>query len=108
MDNHIFKPGDMALITNGRRSVPKQVNCIGLTCIVESHPYTHPGFPITTVNITVGAPGIKRADVQCLKYIPPDEWPKSEFKARELILMEKNNGTKRERPSKRQELETTE
>ena len=107
MDNHIFKPGDMAEIVNG---VPRktQGSCIGKTCIVESHPYHHFVLRITVVDITVAVPGILRADVRCLKYIPPDEWPESVFKVRELVLVEKDNGSKHERPSKRREPATTE
>ncbi len=60
------------------------------------------------VDITISVPGILRADIQCLKYVPPENWPESVFKVRELVLVEKNNGTKRERPTKQRELETTE
>ncbi len=107
MDSHIFKPGDMALITGGKPSVPKQANCLGLTCIVESHPYLHPDFPITAVNITIGVPGIERADVRCLKYIPPDEWPESKYKVRELVRVEgASHGTQEHSTPKQRELET--
>ena len=107
MDNHIFKPGDMAEVIAGA-PFGRQVDCRGLYCLVESHPYTHPNYPIIAVDITISVPGILRADIQCLKYIPPEEWPESVFKVHELVLVEKDNGTKRERPSKRRELETTE
>jgi len=84
---HIFKPGDMALIVAGV-PIHKQLECRGLFCIVESHPYAHPDYPITAVDITIAVQGIERADVQCLKYVPPDEWPESVFKQRELVRVE--------------------
>ena len=107
MDNHTFKPGDMAEVVAGK-PFGEQIDCRGLTCIVESHPYPHPSYPIITVDITISVPKIHRADIRCLKYIPPNEWPEAVFKERKLVLVEKNNGTKRDRPSKQRELETTE
>ena len=71
---HVFKPGDMAIIVRGRPS-EKQLDCVGLTCIVESYSYMDPILAITIVDISVAAPGIVHADIRCLKYIPPDEWP---------------------------------
>ena len=88
---HSFKPGDMAEIREG--VVPKTI--VGMPCIVETLPYTHTVFrydgspyEISCVDITVGHPNITKANVLCLKYIPPEEWPKSEFKQRELVRVE--------------------
>ena len=106
MSRHIFRPGDMAII----------INCIaapiviGLHCIVESEEHTLKLIfrNITAVDITVAHPFIKKANITCLQFVPPEEWPESVFKVRELVLVEKDNGIKRERPTKQRELETTE
>ncbi len=67
---HVFKPGDMALISHC-----VQTACNGLQCIVESYPYSHPTLDMPVVDITVSVPSITRSDIRCLKYIPPEEWP---------------------------------
>lgn len=87
MDRHVFKPGDMAVIT----SCQIDPRVVGMYCLVDSHPYPQPVRSpkgvirnISCVNVTIGHPTIKHANVLCLQYVPPEEWPESVFKEREL------------------------
>lgn len=103
---HIFKPGDMARLVNAL-TVPEAE---GMYCIVESHPYVLP-LPhrtITVVEITIGHPSLKRANVNCLKYVPPDEWPESKYKVRELVRVEGAQDDSTHDTKDKRELETTE
>jgi len=107
---HVFKPGDMAIVITC-------INCpeaVGLYCIVESHPYEM-GLPtryITIVDITVGHPTLKFANITCLKYVPPEEWPESKYKQRELVRVEgaphEHDQHRQGHPEKRREPATTE
>ncbi len=98
---HTFKPGDMAKLINAL-TVPEAE---GMYCIVESNEYelVMPHRTIIVVEITIGHPSVKRANVNCLKYIPPEEWPESEFKQRELVRAEgvphESNTAKRREPA---------
>lgn len=87
MATHIFKPGDMAVIT----ACAIDPSVIGMQCIVESNEYAQkicrPGgsiYTIIAVDITIPHPTIKVANVLCIRYLPPEEWPESVFKEREL------------------------
>lgn len=88
MATHIFKAGDMAVII----ACAIDPSVIGMQCIVESSEYAQqirrPNGDITNiiaVDVTVPHPTIKYANVLCLRYLPPEEWPKSVFRERELL-----------------------
>ncbi len=105
---HIFKPGDMALIT----VCASDPRAVGMVCIVETHPYEQmmrrpdkTTYSIVCVDITIGHPTLKAANIDCLQYIPPEEWPKSEYKQRKLVRVE---GAPNESDTKRREPATTE
>lgn len=78
---HVWAPGDMAQVIKGC-SYKGTTEALGMYCIVESYVYQQDGYDgdgnkvtLNVVDITIALPDINRADTQCLKYIPPDEWP---------------------------------
>ena len=95
----------------------KNPDAVGLYCIVESHPYqlgppwNEKWGPLSVVDITIALPKCAFAAIDCLQYVPPKEWPESEYKVRELVRVEgapREPNTRQPLPEKKQrELETT-